>query len=255
MRIIIQIIAIAILVALVCFAWKHFSLRVQCESTATTFRRKLIEESTSYVQIRVTQKTSEALPLCMKPLKLKMDSTFVTKACDVEDKTQLFRFDEFGRIHLFIDDLLCLVPLGRNKSVQMQKCPRNGSASFVVQQFQPEEKDDLKQNILWKRNPNFEMSSILDGGEVFLSRGNGIYLQEWTLVKTNPPKLENTYIPGLLSVQENGLILSTGLTSRIIARSKEAVVYSNGSRSKTKFHKNPDGAAVFMVKSGKNRGG
>ena len=256
-----QIIAIATFVALIYFAWKYFSLQIflvskdlQFENETTKFR-SLVEGSSSYFQIRVAQKTGEAPPLCMKPQKLQMNSILGTKACDVKDKTQFFRFDDFGRIHLLIDDSLCLVPLGRNKSVQIQDCPPNGSASFIVQQFQTEEMDEFKRKILWKRNTNFEMSLSLDGGEVFLSRGNGMYLQEWTLIETNPPKSEKTYIPGLLSVKENGLILSTGLTSRIIARSKEAVVYSNGSRSKTKFHTKPDGAAVFMINSGRNRGG
>lgn len=64
-----------------------------------------------------------------------------------------------------------------------------------------------------------------------------------------------TYTPGQLTVEENNLILSSGLSSKVIAQSKRHVQYANGSESKTKFHSNPDGAAVFSVKDGLYRGG
>ena len=64
-----------------------------------------------------------------------------------------------------------------------------------------------------------------------------------------------TYIPGDLSKVENGLKLSTGLTSKIIARSGQRVQYSSGSRSSINFHRAPDGAAIFKVKEGDNSGG
>jgi len=64
-----------------------------------------------------------------------------------------------------------------------------------------------------------------------------------------------TYIPGDLKVRENGLLLSTGLTSRIIASSGDKVDYANGGRSSVDFHDKPDGAAVFSIDSGANSGG
>lgn len=64
-----------------------------------------------------------------------------------------------------------------------------------------------------------------------------------------------TYIPGDLTVEENGLLLSTGLTSRIIATSGQKVPYVDGSESVDDFHYNPDGAAVFEIESGPNAGG
>ncbi len=67
--------------------------------------------------------------------------------------------------------------------------------------------------------------------------------------------IDNTYIPGLLTVEENNLILSSGLTSKVIAQSNRHVKFSNGMRSKTKFHENPDGAAVFMIQDGPSTGG
>ena len=70
-----------------------------------------------------------------------------------------------------------------------------------------------------------------------------------------PPDGTPTYVPGDLTVYENGLELSTGLQSRIIARTGDPVLYINGSSSSTLFHKYPDGAAVFNVTSEENEGG
>jgi Bacterial protein of unknown function (DUF839) len=46
-------------------------------------------------------------------------------------------------------------------------------------------------------------------------------------------------------VRENGLILSEGLTSRLIAEAGKKVQYANGQQSESFFHSFPDGAAVF----------
>ena len=64
-----------------------------------------------------------------------------------------------------------------------------------------------------------------------------------------------TYIPGDLTKVENGLILSTGLTSTIIARTGNRVSYADGGRSSKRFHEDPDAGAVFNVTSGLNEGG
>lgn len=56
-----------------------------------------------------------------------------------------------------------------------------------------------------------------------------------------------TYRPGLLNTQENGLILSQGLKSRMLARTGEFVKYHNGINSTIPFHIRPDGAATFEV--------
>ena len=63
--------------------------------------------------------------------------------------------------------------------------------------------------------------------------------------QSNSTKILTGYIPGDLSIVENGLLLSTGLTSRIIATSGDYVEYVNGATSSTKFHFRPDGGAVF----------
>ena len=64
-----------------------------------------------------------------------------------------------------------------------------------------------------------------------------------------------TYIPGDLTVSQNGLMLSTGLTSRIIARTGYKVQFDVGGESTAYFHSYPDAAAVFPITSGENAGG
>lgn len=59
-----------------------------------------------------------------------------------------------------------------------------------------------------------------------------------------------TYIPGALTRYENGLELSTGLTSRIIATSGSRVSYDVGGSSSAIFHSLPDGAGVFPTPDG-----
>lgn len=60
-----------------------------------------------------------------------------------------------------------------------------------------------------------------------------------------------TFVPGDLSVKENGLILSRGLQSQVIAVSGQPIIYRNGRRSRSNFHKNPDGGAVFADPEGR----
>jgi hypothetical protein len=50
-----------------------------------------------------------------------------------------------------------------------------------------------------------------------------------------------TYVPGEATVYEKGLLLSTGLTSRIIATMDYPVQYDIGGQSIEKFHSAPDG--------------
>lgn len=56
-----------------------------------------------------------------------------------------------------------------------------------------------------------------------------------------------TYVPGELSVWENGLVLSTGLRSKLIATSGERVEFADEGMSNRDFHEHPDGAAIFSV--------
>lgn len=77
-----------------------------------------------------------------------------------------------------------------------------------------------------------------------------IYKIFWTKIKkykNNNNILNNIdYNPGNLIIKENGMILSKGLVSRIIAKSGDFLYDKNGSIITTnKFHFRPDGAACF----------
>jgi Bacterial protein of unknown function (DUF839) len=61
--------------------------------------------------------------------------------------------------------------------------------------------------------------------------------------------------PGELTVQENGLLLSRGLTSRIIATTGRAVRYANNVRSVLDFHEMPDAGHTFRDTRADNPGG
>lgn len=71
---------------------------------------------------------------------------------------------------------------------------------------------------------------------------------------TEPPVLI-TYRPGFLTVSENGLLLSTGLRARIIARTGQFVPYVNGKQSSIRFHTRPDFGATFPDPNPLNKGG
>mmetsp|Transcript_25104 Transcript_25104/g.30909 ORF Transcript_25104/g.30909 Transcript_25104/m.30909 type:complete len:690 (+) Transcript_25104:87-2156(+) len=72
-----------------------------------------------------------------------------------------------------------------------------------------------------------------------------------------PPDGTPTYIPGDLTKTEVGLLLSTGLTAKIIANAGSRVTYTgpSGGQSTEVYHYDPDAAAVFSVTSGPNAGG
>lgn len=61
---------------------------------------------------------------------------------------------------------------------------------------------------------------------------------------------ESTYIPGDLTVEENGLLLSTGLSSRIIGKSGFPVANIHGEVSSANFHPLPDAGACFANPNG-----
>ena len=64
-----------------------------------------------------------------------------------------------------------------------------------------------------------------------------------------------TYIPGLLTIQQSGLILSEGLEVRKIATSKQRVRYLGGGLSRERFHELPDAGATFIDTRPGNEGG
>jgi Bacterial protein of unknown function (DUF839) len=66
-----------------------------------------------------------------------------------------------------------------------------------------------------------------------------------TTTNTNPI----TYQPGNLSNEEAGLILSVGLTAKVIAVKKEFVQYSTAARTSTMTFTNPDGSPASRFQS------
>lgn len=62
---------------------------------------------------------------------------------------------------------------------------------------------------------------------------------------SSSPTQTASYVPGKLTNVRNGLLLSEGLQSRIIANSNESVAFVDGSFSEETFHEEPDGAGVF----------
>lgn len=73
---------------------------------------------------------------------------------------------------------------------------------------------------------------------------------------TQSPTLALAYRPGELTVQRHGLLLSTGLDVRILARTGEPVAYADGvSTSDAPFHAEPDFGAAFSVPPSRASGG
>ena len=67
--------------------------------------------------------------------------------------------------------------------------------------------------------------------------------------------VKETYIPGNLTRQEAGLLLSEGLLTRIIATSGEPVQYQDGTFSTITYHGSPDFGATFPDTRPFNEGG
>jgi hypothetical protein len=72
-------------------------------------------------------------------------------------------------------------------------------------------------------------------------------LKELTAEPSSTPTLFRppTYVPGNLSSLQAGLLLSEGLSARLLATTGNNVEYWDGSESEIKFHGRPDGGATF----------
>ena len=70
-----------------------------------------------------------------------------------------------------------------------------------------------------------------------------------------PTERSATFRLGLLNKVENGLLLSEGLSSRIIANSNQRVRYGDGSVSVNTFHTQPGGGDCFEDISPNNQDG
>jgi len=76
-----------------------------------------------------------------------------------------------------------------------------------------------------------------------------------TVRPTSKPQ-NSTFVMGRLNKEENGLILSEGLSSAIIAKTGNQVLYpKSGKLSATKFHTRPSGGDTFEDTRGDNPGG
>jgi hypothetical protein len=94
---------------------------------------------------------------------------------------------------------------------------------------------------------NQPITGCVTGGNGDVSNTNYCY----TVPRHGPV----TFIPGEFTVSENGLSLSTGLTSRLIASSGSKVTYENGGKSALLYHSKPDFGAAFNITLGSNTGG
>ncbi len=218
--------------------------------------RELVEKNLSQksIQLVVANSIGKDAAMCLKPRTPRKNSQFITQTCDVEDESQLLWVDRGGQIHLSNDKSLCLSKMRSGKSIQLQSCQADDQSMLILKQSQGKESNIF--NILWKGNTDFGLSSNADGSKVFLARrSDQRHLQDFMPIAMSHMITDRAYIPGFLSLKENGLILSKGLKSRIIAKSKKVVTFANGETSSTKFHERPDGAAVFRVQMGSNRGG
>lgn len=86
---------------------------------------------------------------------------------------------------------------------------------------------------------------------------NGVYdltYQKCTGFPAEPSLNPNPFIPGDLSIDQEGLRLSTGLTVKVLAKTGQPVTLTSperqGPTSTIPFHKEPDGAAVFELDDG-----
>lgn len=81
-----------------------------------------------------------------------------------------------------------------------------------------------------------------------------VYASTTSMPPTTPAGVA-TYVPGLLTVEQDGLILSEGLTARILAVSNAPATYHNGQNSTINVHTDPDAGACFPDLRPGNEGG
>ena len=87
------------------------------------------------------------------------------------------------------------------------------------------------------------------------SQSNDVDLPYPAFATSNLIKPDVSYRPGVLNTVEHGLLLSEGLTAKMIAVSGDPVQYADGSQSQRPFHYLPDGGAAFPDTRDWNVGG
>ncbi len=171
---------------------------------------------------------------------------------------QSWRFDNLGRIHSFQGNNLCIQKKNADDLILGNCNVRNKwSNTFDI--------DSTNSTIVWQKNPTKVIGMRLEDSDrsvIKLEDRKGSQNrigQEWSFVRSIPLPSNviryGSFTPGKLNVRENGLLLSAGLTSRIIARSGQFVAYVGGFISNERFHHEPDGAATFKIHEGPNKGG
>ncbi len=174
---------------------------------------------------------------------------------------QYWHIDNLGRVHSLVENNFCIQKKNAADLILGNCNVRNKwSNTFEI--------DSTHGTIIWLKNPNKVIgirNNDGDGSIVQLEDRKGTQSrigQGWSIVSSIPPPTRSSnairfgaFIPGKLNVRENGLLLSAGLTSKIIARSGQFVTYVGGSISNERFHHEPDGAATFKIHEGPNKGG
>ena len=83
-----------------------------------------------------------------------------------------------------------------------------------------------------------------DAGSI---HSESIFANPTASLTPGPTQVPVTYVPGDLTVHKEGVILSTGLDVRIIARSRQFVNLTDGRQSVERFHNRPDAGATFSI--------
>jgi len=137
--------------------------------------------------------------------------------------------------HLLVDHPNKKDPLWRSKT------QGNPKAKVVLSNKGVAEIKNRDGKVLWSKIPN----------DVIMMDSLQIPPTAHSIPAPPPAGIEKrTYIPGLLQVNENGLLLSRGLKSRQIAKTGRKVQYHNGKQSDRAFHIYPDAGATFPTSDG-----
>ena len=130
-----------------------------------------------------------------------------------------------------------LVVKNENQALWSSRTDVDSETRFAVSNNGIATIKDKMGRVIWSSsNTNTISTSTIEAMEILNNQRPGI----------SP----TTFVPGLLVVNENGLVLSKGLKSKRIARSGAKVKYGDGSLSEKQFHVNPDAGATFKASDG-----
>jgi Malectin domain/Bacterial protein of unknown function (DUF839) len=146
----------------------------------------------------------------------------------------LYFYDEtsHGEFDIYLEDILVHRELGEREDFSTYTV----SADTMV-------KDGSLNIVFVKRVGNIRISAI------------EVHKADSDVFIGDLPTANLTYIPGRLTVEQEGLILSEGLTARLIARTGSQVELVSGGLSDRSFHVMPDAGATFPDPRPDNDGG